>query len=250
MQPSTVMELNEAATASCSAFWRVGASTAASVVQRASIVAMLGASMAAPLAIPPTVKPGPATTTSFGTVSVVMMARAAAAPASFPSTRACTMAARLGSTVSIGNEMPMRPVWQMRICAEDAPMPPATAAHTRSAASRPAAPVAAFALPDVSTTPAALPLVAARWVRLTWTGAAAARFEVNTPAHGTAWPSAVATTATSSASFALMPADPPAATKPLGAVTLTGRALRSAARSSRSGPVRRSHTGWPGPRRP
>jgi len=160
--PSTVMALNDAATASCSAFCRVGASTAASVVQTASMVAMLGASMAAPLAMPPTVKPEPTTTTSFGTVSVVMMARAAAAPASVPSPRASTMVARRGSTVSMGNGMPMRPVWQMRTCSSDAPMPPATAPHTRSAASRPGAPVAAFALPDVSTMPAALPLVAAR----------------------------------------------------------------------------------------
>ena len=77
VDPSTVIVLNEAATASVRALCNVGASTAASVVQSASIVAMLGASMAAPLAMPPTVKPSPATTTSFGTVSVVMMARAA-----------------------------------------------------------------------------------------------------------------------------------------------------------------------------
>ncbi len=40
---------------------------------------MLGASMAAPLAMPPTVNPSPTTTTSLGTVSVVMIARAASA---------------------------------------------------------------------------------------------------------------------------------------------------------------------------
>ena len=51
---------------------------------------------------------------------------------------------------------------------------------------RPGAPVAALALPDVRRTPAARPPVAARWARLTWTGAAAARLVVNTPAAGTA----------------------------------------------------------------
>ena len=44
------------------------------------VVAMFGASMAAPLAIPPTVKPPPSTTASFRTVSVVMIAWAASAP--------------------------------------------------------------------------------------------------------------------------------------------------------------------------
>src|SRR5580700_10043370 len=63
VQPSTVMALNDAPTASCSAFCSVAASTAASVVSTASIVAMFGASMAAPLAMPPTVKPWPAMTT-------------------------------------------------------------------------------------------------------------------------------------------------------------------------------------------
>ena len=79
VQPSTVMALKETPTAALSAAARRSGSTAASVVQSASMVAMSGASMAAPLAMPPTVKPSPCTTTSLGTVSVVMMARAAAA---------------------------------------------------------------------------------------------------------------------------------------------------------------------------
>ena len=52
----------------------------------------------------------------------------------------------------------MRPVWQIRISSAVAPMSPATAVHSRSAASRPGTPVAALALPDVRITPAALPL--------------------------------------------------------------------------------------------
>jgi hypothetical protein len=49
-------------------------------VSTASIVAMSGASMAAPLAMPPTTKPSPGTTVSLRRVSVVMIASAAALP--------------------------------------------------------------------------------------------------------------------------------------------------------------------------
>ena len=78
--PSTVRQLNEVATAPCSSPVAVVGSTAASVVSTASMVAMLGSSMAAPLAIPPTVNPSPSTWVFLGTVSVVMMASAAAWP--------------------------------------------------------------------------------------------------------------------------------------------------------------------------
>ena len=50
----------------------------ASVVSTASIVAMLGASIAAPLAMPPTAKPSPRDHGLLATVSVVMIASAAA----------------------------------------------------------------------------------------------------------------------------------------------------------------------------
>ncbi len=214
VQPSTVMVLNDAATASARQACNVAASTAASVVHTASMVAMLGASMAAPLAMAPTENPSRATTTSLGTVSVVMMARAALPAASALGLRAMTMSASSGSTASIGNGIPMRPVWHTRTSSAVAPRSPATAMHRRSAAARPATPVAALALPEVRTMPAARPPVAARWARLTCTGAAAAWLSVNTPAAGTARPSAVATTATSGTAPALMPAEPPMATNP------------------------------------
>ncbi len=99
------------------------ASTSASVVQTASMVAMLGASMAAPLAMPPTVKPSPRTTTSLGTVSVVMIARAAKAPPSGLASRRETMPSSCGSTTLIGNGIPMSPVWHTRISSTAAPMP-------------------------------------------------------------------------------------------------------------------------------
>ena len=101
---------------------------------------MFGASMAAPLAMPPTVKPSPATTISFGTVSVVMMALAASAADSRRPVRAMTIGSISGMTWSIGKGIPMRPVWQIRISSAVAPMSPATAVHSRSAASRPGSP--------------------------------------------------------------------------------------------------------------
>ena len=76
---------------------------------------------------------------------------------------------------------------------------------SRSASASPVAPVAALALPLLRTTAAARPPVAARWARLTSTGAALARFVVNTPAAATGRPSAVATRARSGSPLALMP---------------------------------------------
>ena len=58
-------------------------------------------------------------------------------------------------------------------------------AHALGTGHARAPPVAALALPLESTTAAARPDVAARWARLTCTGAAAARLAVNTPAAGT-----------------------------------------------------------------
>jgi hypothetical protein len=55
VHPSTVIEPNEPDTDDASAEWSTAGSTSASVVRTASIVAMSGASIAAPLAIPPTV---------------------------------------------------------------------------------------------------------------------------------------------------------------------------------------------------
>ena len=57
----------------------------------ASMVAMLGSSMAAPLAMPPTVKSSPAMSTCLDTVSVVMMASAAWGPPSAASTWAAAV---------------------------------------------------------------------------------------------------------------------------------------------------------------
>ena len=77
MQPSESTRLNVVRTASARASWRAWAGRSASVVITHSMVAMPGASIPAPLAIPPTVHPSPAETAVFVTVSVVLMATAA-----------------------------------------------------------------------------------------------------------------------------------------------------------------------------
>ena len=79
VQPSTVISLNECLTALPSAAFSTCGDEVASVVSMASIVAMFGESIAAPLAMPPTTKPSGSTRTSLILVSVVRIAFAAAA---------------------------------------------------------------------------------------------------------------------------------------------------------------------------
>ena len=113
------------------------------------------------------------------------------------------------STGSIGMGMPMRPVWHTSTSVVAQPTACAVSSHMRSASARPCSPVAALALPELSTTAAARP--SARCRRLICTGAAATRLVVNTPAAVTGAPSAVATIARSGAPDGLMPdASPPA----------------------------------------
>ena len=82
--PSTVMALNVSSTTSRSARSSNGNGTAASVVTKPSIVAIIGSIMPEPLAMPPilTVRPPMCTSVaaSLGNGSVVMMARATADP--------------------------------------------------------------------------------------------------------------------------------------------------------------------------
>ena len=67
------------------------------------MVAMFGASIAAPLAIPPTVKPGPRTTVSLRCVSVVRMASAAATPPASSAVRPATSPSTPLVIASIGS---------------------------------------------------------------------------------------------------------------------------------------------------
>ncbi len=124
------------------------------------MVAIAGASIAAPLAMPPTVKLVPPAGSadaiaSLRTVSVVSIASAAACPdaSSDPST-----AATFGmpaSSAAIGNGMPIRPVEQTNTSAVSHPSAAAVISHMRRASARPGSPVAAFALPELNTTAAA-----------------------------------------------------------------------------------------------
>ncbi len=74
------------------------------------MVASCGASIPAPLAIPPTDQPLPSTTTCLGTESVVMIAFAASAPPS-PESRPTT-ASTPSSRFWRGLVSPIRPVEQ------------------------------------------------------------------------------------------------------------------------------------------
>ena len=91
------------------------------------MVASWGASMPAPLAIPPTDQPAPSTTTCLLTESVVMIAWAASSPPSLASDSYAASAP--ASTWSRGLASPIRPVEQTRTSM--APMPSWSA--TRSA---------------------------------------------------------------------------------------------------------------------
>ena len=82
MQPSESRRSKETRVAARRAASRSAAGTTASVVSTTSIVASWGASMPAPLAIPPIDQPAPSTTTCLLTESVVMIASAAAGPPS------------------------------------------------------------------------------------------------------------------------------------------------------------------------
>ncbi len=127
MQPSesSRSKLTRVAARRAASSWSAG--TTASVVSTTSMVASCGASMPAPLAIPPMDHPSPSTTTFLGTESVVMIAVAASSPpvpfsapwaASTPSRRFCRGLAR-----------PISPVEQTTT--SRAPMPRRSA--TRSA---------------------------------------------------------------------------------------------------------------------
>ncbi len=204
--------------------------------------------MAAPLAMPPTMKPGRWTTTSLATVSVVMMARAASwpplgwRPAASEGTPAATM--------SMGSGMPINPVEHTSTASGSQPMAAAVSAHMRAAWATPSAPVAALALPLLSTTAAACPPVAARWARVTCTGAAASLFWVKVAAALTGRPSAVATSDRSGSPEGLMPAATPLATNPAGVVTLTGTPPPRRGRRSRAVRAPRWRTAPPVPTHP
>ena len=131
----------------------------ASVKTKESIVAMSGAIMPAPLAMPLIVTSTPPIVAlrvaSLGKVSVVMMALAAS---SQPSGRACF--ASFSSTPSnfvASSGSPMTPVEAMKICRSLAPVAAAAIFAESFTASAPTLPVKALALPELTSSAFALP---------------------------------------------------------------------------------------------
>ncbi len=110
MQPSESSRSKLTRVAARRAVSRSAASTTASVVRTTSMVASWGASIPAPLAMPPTVQPAPSTTACLLTESVVMIAAAASAP---PSGSSASYAAETpASTCSRSFASPISPVEQ------------------------------------------------------------------------------------------------------------------------------------------
>ncbi len=199
---------------------RVAASATASVVTTTSIVASDGASIAAPLPIPPMVTPGvvdEVRTAAFATVSVVRIASAAAAPAAAVSVRSATALVAPASRLSMGRRTPMRPVEQTATSPAPIPSAPATCSAVAWVSANPAGPVQAFAPPELRMTARSRP--SARAWRLQSTGAAWTRLAVKIPAAASDGPS-LTTSATSGRPDGFNPAVTPAARKPRGAVTL------------------------------
>ena len=155
VQPSTDIALKLSSTPARSADRSRSAGTSASVVSTASIVAMFGASIAAPLAMPPTMKPGPPMTVSLRPVSVVRIACAAAVPLAALPLRPATRSMAPIRITPIGRVKPMSPVEHTSTSSGRHPSWAATRAHISSASSRPCWPVAALAHPLLSTTAAA-----------------------------------------------------------------------------------------------
>ena len=171
--------------------------------------------MPAPLAMPVTVTSIPSTSTRrdapFGTVSVVMIARAAA---NQPSWRAAARASGSPSTIrSTGSGSMMTPVENASTCSGAQCASCAAVPHVACAAAMPASPVPAFALPALTisarkSSPRCR--CASRCCRQTMTGAAQNRFCVKTPA-ATVPGSATTSTTSSRSQFLIFAAAVPSA---------------------------------------
>ncbi len=179
---STVMALNEVSTERDSSACRASRATGASVKTKLSMVAMSGAIMPAPLAMPLIVTATPpisaCAVASFGNVSVVMMARAASA---IPSSRAsATSRSSTPSNRVASSGSPMTPVEARKISLAGAPLACPAILAVSSVEATPVRPVKALALPELTTSSRALP--PERFRRHQSTGAEGQRDVVKTPA--------------------------------------------------------------------
>ena len=155
MQPSESIRSKVISVAWRRAESRAAGSATASVVITTSIVASAGASMPAPLAIPPTDHPPPVASDCLSTVSVVMIAVAAACP---PEPDSAATAASIPEVILfIGNSSPIRPVEATTTSPGETPAAAPRCSALRQASRNPAAPVQALAPPELSTTASTLP---------------------------------------------------------------------------------------------
>ena len=182
MSPSIVTALNVSSTPCASSACSAAAAIGASVKTKESMVAMSGAIMPAPLAMPLIVTVAlpsfAVAVATFGNVSVVMIALAAssqrpgAAPATRPSMTPSNALAFSGS--------PMTPVEARNTSPGLQPAALAASLAVNFAASRPVLPVKALALPELTTSARAVRRLSL--ARHQSTGADGHFERVNTPA--------------------------------------------------------------------
>ena len=262
VSPSTVTQLNVLSVTRDSAGCSAVASTGASVVRKASNVAMSGWIIPAPLAVPPTVYvTGPTlkvASATLATVSVVMIARATSSPADGDMDSAAARIPR--TTRSIGITRPITPVLHTRTSLGSRSRASPAVVHMTSASRNPCAPVHALALPAFTTiAEIGVPRRSVSWEMTT--GAALTVFRVKTPAAAAGTSERI--TAMSVRVPSPSPRIPAAATPPrnpigahtparacaaTGAVTATGRG--TPARPSRQTRIGRSSHARPVRRRP
>jgi hypothetical protein len=179
---STVVQLKLRFTPRLSMSCSSAGGICASVAMKHSIVAMSGAIMPLPLAMPVMrtgVPPMSATRVeAFGKVSVVMMPRAASSHAS-GRTLVCR-AGNAATSFSCGKTSPITPVLATNTSCGEQSSSPATAFAVAATASAPARPVNTLALPAFTTTARARP--PARPSRHQSIGAPGHLLRVNTPA--------------------------------------------------------------------
>ena len=156
---SSVVALKLPATPLPRSFCKAGAGILASVKMKQSIVAISGAIMPLPLAMPlmrTSVPPMRAVrVTPLGKVSVVMIPRAAASQPD--SDRLACSSGNAAVSFSWGRTSPITPVEERKTCSMGTPAILAAAAAVALQASAPALPVKTLALPALITTARALP---------------------------------------------------------------------------------------------
>src|SRR5208282_2793661 len=114
----------------------------------------------------------------FGTVSVVMMARATCSKALTSELSARARAGTAFRIFSTRSGVPITPVEQTRISRGGQPSARAILAAVERDAARPSGPVQQFALPELTMTARTFPRDSFKWALQTRTGAACTRFVV------------------------------------------------------------------------